>query len=562
LKVKEVMKKIIIKALTLLFLTLWGLLSFSMNPAVPSPAKKSSHERSRRGTNPLIHPGDIFPRTNEPLTLQELSLEASIQTVIMPILTTDIHNFATAYTKIAAALQNTSKDLVEELRSIFWDNLYPEIAALFSKNPLMEFSRSEDKKSDLEDEAPRDTVTIAFHPSNKYCATITENEQFSYKKSQLDFYALENGEDLKTLTTEHSGIELEPHTTINFSPQGKFILLSNSNKFGPLTLLDTTHNFLPHEYEGKLLAAAFDQSETILFSINLDQEDRNNPTCSLRTWNLQKNTLVKHGITLPDRLSRFSPQKNCIICTTRIPNTGLIEDIIIIDIENKRLRMQTIDASPYMINDGACCFALNEKEKLVAISSYNDIYIWNFETGRSMQQFRHRNIVNSITFNTTGTMLASASDDWSARVWNLATKGNIVLHSTASAHTVADVAFHPKKNMLFSLDNAVRLWDLTESKPKEVIVAGKKFMPNRETSIIVSNDGRFFTTTYNPHLWYLPSQEDFTFDQLIWLYAAIWAQKNLKGADLSDYLSELRTYIDILFSNKAEVIKNCLQKLQ
>lgn len=105
----------------------------------------------------------------------------------------------------------------------------------------------------------------------------------------------------------------------------------------------------------------------------------------------------------------------------------------------------------------------NQSGKLLAAGAKisNSIYLWNYETAVPLRPLLgHKGPVRSIQFNSTGALLASASDDQTLRLWDMNT---MTCRATlAGTHArIYGVCFSPDDSMLASCDDGgeIRIWD-------------------------------------------------------------------------------------------------------
>ncbi|HSZ28152.1 MAG TPA: TIR domain-containing protein, partial [Pseudonocardiaceae bacterium] len=106
----------------------------------------------------------------------------------------------------------------------------------------------------------------------------------------------------------------------------------------------------------------------------------------------------------------------------------------------------------------------------------------------------HTDKVRGVAFSPSGTLLATTSNDYTARLWDAATGKPA---STLSGHTsgVWSVAFHPDGTLLAtaSEDHTARVWDLATGKPARTLVGHE----TRVYGVAFSPDGTLLATTSN-----------------------------------------------------------------
>ncbi len=115
------------------------------------------------------------------------------------------------------------------------------------------------------------------------------------------------------------------------------------------------------------------------------------------------------------------------------------------------------------------CAALSPDGSLLAVGVFCTVQLIDMADRRVIRVLRgHTAEVNDVTFSRTGTLLATASDDKTARIWDFAT-GSTQATLTDHIGGVYGVAFSPDGSLLAtaSEDKTARIWDIvTGATPK------------------------------------------------------------------------------------------------
>jgi WD40 repeat protein len=119
----------------------------------------------------------------------------------------------------------------------------------------------------------------------------------------------------------------------------------------------------------------------------------------------------------------------------------------------------------------------NDGTMLATASVDGTAKIWDFATGKEKQILKgHTGNVNTVAFNKDGTIVATGGADKSIRFWN--PKDGKLIKDLAKAHTdgVQSIAFSPDGKLLASgsADKSVKLWDVKEGKELKTLGAHKE----------------------------------------------------------------------------------------
>jgi WD40 repeat protein len=136
----------------------------------------------------------------------------------------------------------------------------------------------------------------------------------------------------------------------------------------------------------------------------------------------------------------------------------------------------------------------NRTDDLLATASMdNTAKVWDRETGHQLLELAHDGQVNRVAFSPDGKWIATASSDHSAKVWRLS-DGKPVLDIKHDAE-VMDVAFSPDGKLIASAgwDKIVQIWGVDSLAERLSIPVGSEvnhvlFSPNGRWVIIASED--------------------------------------------------------------------------
>lgn len=159
-----------------------------------------------------------------------------------------------------------------------------------------------------------------------------------------------------------------------------------------------------------------------------------------------------------------------------------------------------------------------DNPQLATASLDGAVYLWDSTTGQNITELKrngdhaHEDGVNAIAFSADGKLLVTASSDKTVRLWNIASRSEIIA-PIEHDDRVVDVAFSPDDMKLAtaSLDGTVGIWKVNDGKAVNEmwpINPSKNF--GEITAVAFSPDSKYLATASHDHVarrWEIDSGE-------------------------------------------------------
>jgi WD40 repeat protein/serine/threonine protein kinase/uncharacterized coiled-coil protein SlyX len=280
----------------------------------------------------------------------------------------------------------------------------------------------------------------------------------------------------------------KPLRSVRFSPDGFFAVASSDASVTSIGVDGLVYDFGLEEGDAFAAAAVSPSGQTVVSATGKPSGNE----IALRAWSTENivgaRRLLRRFAAHDGRITQvaFSLDGRNVI------SSGDDGKVIVWDPQTEQ-RLYDIDVgSP--VND----FALARGDRLLTADASHQLRLWNYATKEELLAFEpgHTFTIHSVSFSKDGSRAASGGGDRKIFVWDVAT-GKRIAELTGHTGSVNSVALTPDGTKLLSGsdDGTVRLWHMAETAESRVFVGhvgrvnGVDISPDGKRGISVGTDG-------------------------------------------------------------------------
>jgi len=311
--------------------------------------------------------------------------------------------------------------------------------------------------------------TVAFTPDNRLALSGSND-------LTVRIWEAASGRLIKTLKGLRRGRMQNVPTTISFSPDARFVLLSGIDMEIREVSTDRVIRRIMGGYAVKTINAAF--SPDGRFFSTLDNWG------TLTLWEVSSGRMIrtiKDGLQGSGKITRFafSPDSRFILTWNK-------EGYITLSDVSTGREIKTFEKH----SDKVECLVYSPDGRF-ALTGHNNgsLALWEIQTGRVVKRFEgHADKILSVAYSPDGHYALCGSADRTVKLWNAAS-GQLIRTYRGHVADVTSVAFSPDGRLALSgsNDNTSKLWDISRGHAVKTL----RGHTGSVTSVAFSPDGRF-----------------------------------------------------------------------